>query len=919
MAHAIDPGRTMSQYVRTRWGAENGFPQGPVYSIAQTSDGYLWIGTEKGLVRFDGLKFQLIDSPASLQPALSHVLGLLADPDGSLWVRLRHPARTLLNYQAPDFVDFIGNWGHPRASVAAIGRSRGNGLLLWILEQEPRALVREGKKLAELAAPKGFSRSPVLSIAQTDSGDIWAGTRDAGLFRLRGGRTEAVIEGLPDPKVDSLVAVGNQLWVGTDSGIVRWDGTKLTKNGIPRALDGVEALAMIVDRDSNLWVGTNSRGLLRLSPRGVASLEEPGSSSNYAITALFEDREGDLWAGSAGGLERLRDSPFVTYSRPEGWPSEGGDPLFVDAGDRIWFAPVEGGLWRAALRGDQRLEHISGSGLDGLDHDVIYSIAGAPGELWVGRRQGGLTHLQYSDGGSTSSHTYTVADGLAQNSVFSVYRARDGAVWAGTLSGGVSLFRNGRFTNFTRGDGMVSNAVNAMLETSDGTMWFATPEGLNSLSKGEWKTWTTSQGLPAAKVNCLWEDSAGVLWAGTAAGLAFRGSGAFREATLGLAPREAVFGLAEDKLGSLWISTANHVLRVNRDKLLRGALAGGDIRQYGAADGLRGVEGVRRNRSVVADPAGRIWFSLNRGISVVDPARLKSNAVPAIAHIENIQADGKTIGLTGPIHIPGGRRRVTFAFTGLSLSVPERVRFRYRLDAFERDWGEPVSAREASYTNLPPGSYRFRLIASNPDGVWSGREESVAFEVDPLFWQTWWFLAASVGACLTAALALYRLRLHQMAGQLNMRFQERLAERTRIAQELHDTLLQGFLSASMQVHVAAEKLPGESEVRPLLGRVLQLMGQVIEEGRHAVRGMRSASNISFDLEQAFSQIQRELEPARDGSDEVNFRVIVEGQPKPLRPLLRDEVYRIGREALLNAFRHAQAASIDVELSYPPAA
>jgi signal transduction histidine kinase len=291
--------------------------------------------------------------------------------------------------------------------------------------------------------------------------------------------------------------------------------------------------------------------------------------------------------------------------------------------------------------------------------------------------------------------------------------------------------------------------------------------------------------------------------------------------------------------------------------------------------------------------------------------------VPAIAHIENIQADGKTIELTGPIHIPGGRRRVTFAFTGLSLSVPERVRFRYRLDAFERDWGEPVGAREASYTNLPPGSYRFRLIASNPDGVWSGREESVAFEVDPLFWQTWWFLAASVGACLAAALALYRLRLHQMAGQLNMRFQERLAERTRIAQELHDTLLQGFLSASMQVHVAAEKLPGESEVRPLLGRVLQLMGQVIEEGRHAVRGMRSASNISFDLEQAFSQIQRELEPARDGSDEVNFRVIVEGQPKPLRPLLRDEVYRIGREALLNAFRHAQAASIDVELSYSP--
>lgn len=223
---------------------------------------------------------------------------------------------------------------------------------------------------------------------------------------------------------------------------------------------------------------------------------------------------------------------------------------------------------------------------------------------------------------------------------------------------------------------------------------------------------------------------------------------------------------------------------------------------------------------MIEDPAGRIWFSLNRGISVVDPGRLKSNSALAIAHVQSISADGASIGLGQPVHIPGGHQRVTFGYAGLSLSVPERVRFRYRLDGFDHNWSEPAATREAVYTNLPPRSYRFRVIASNPDGVWSNEEEAVAFEGEPLVWQTWWFRASVVIACLMAALALYRRRLHQMTQRLNVRFEERLAERTRIAQELHDTLLQGFLSASMQVHVAADRLPPDSQIKPGLMRAL---------------------------------------------------------------------------------------------------
>jgi signal transduction histidine kinase len=265
------------------------------------------------------------------------------------------------------------------------------------------------------------------------------------------------------------------------------------------------------------------------------------------------------------------------------------------------------------------------------------------------------------------------------------------------------------------------------------------------------------------------------------------------------------------------------------------------------------------------------------------------------------------------VHIPGGHQRITFSYIGLILSVPDRVRYRYRLDGFDRDWSQPVADREAIYTNLPPRSYRFQVMATNPDGVWSANAAALAIEVDPLLWQAWWFRSAIVAACMAAILAIYRMRLRQMTLRTNLRFQERLAERTRIAQELHDTLLQGFVSASMQVHVAADRLPEDSGVKPALTRAMELMRQVIEEGRNAVRGLRSTQSPSLDLEHAFARIQQEFVAGQQ--DEVKFRVIVDGEPRPLHPVLRDEVYKIGREALINAFRHAHAKKIEMELKY----
>ncbi len=897
-AYGIDPNRAISQYIHDRWSAEQGFPRGPVYAISQSSDGYLWIGTEAGMVRFDGLNFLLLrDIPGA--PYIPAVLGLSPDDEGNMWVRVVGPR--LLLYRDGVFSDPIAQLKLPYANVTAMGRTNQGAVIFSSLERE--AITWRNGRFESVSRTPILSRSPWLSIAQTGDGAIWMGTRDAGLFRLFEGRTTQIVDGLPDTKINCLLTVGNNLWVGTDTGIALWNGTGLTSAGIPPSLNRFQALALARDRDGNIWIGTDSRGLLRLNAQGLSAADTGGGTSGGAITAIFEDREGDLWVGSANGIERYRDGEFVTYSSTEGLPSDSNGPVYVDDSGRTWFAPIDGGLcW---LKGAQ-----NGCVTEaGLGKDIVYSIAGGDGELWVGRQRGGLTRISLAN---LHVSTYTRSQGLSQDSVYSVYRTADGTVWAGTLSGGVSEYKDDHFTTYTTADGLASNMVTSIVRGPDGAMWFATPEGLSSLSNRRWRTILGKDGLPSPNVNCVFEDSAGVLWIGTTQGLALRDSAGIRvpkEEPAAL--HEQILGIAEDKTGSLWFETSNHVLRVNRRKLLSGALAEGDAREYGLADGLHGTEGVKRQRSVIADSLGRIWFSLNRGLSVVDPARISSNSVPPIVHVQTIFADGASISLQGPVRIPARPQRITFGFAGLGLAVPERVRYRYWLEGYDSGWSEPVAAREAVYTNLPPNSYRFRVIASNPEGVWSGAEASIPFEIDRLFWQTWWFALGFAVSLGLAFLALYYLRMHQLTRRLQVRFEERLAERTRIARELHDTLLQGFLSASMQLHLAADQLPPDSPVKPRLSRVLELVGQVIDEGRNAVRGLRLSHSVSLDLEHAFSGIQEELGFA----GKADFSLVVEGEPRPLRPILRDEVYRIGREALVNAYRHSQAKNIDMEIEY----
>jgi len=903
-ARALDPNHTLSQYLREQWTTDSNFPGGAIDAITQTSDGYLWMGTEKGLVRFDGVNFRLTSSFSEFSG--EPVSGLTTDGEGRLCVILWSAG--VMCHRDGKFVNLASILRRTTLEVISSWRKEDGALVLTdILDG---ILLVRGENVQVLAPPILLPPSLVLALAETRDGKIWLGTATAGLFYFAEGRSTRV-KGVSDKKINCLLPIGDrELWVGTSKGLYRWNGTVLGRVRLPQALDDVQVLALLRDHDGNVWAGT-TRGLLRINASGV-SVSDQGAFESGGINALFEDREGNLWAGGGRGLERIRDTTFVTYTPAPGSPPSNQDgPVYVDSENRTWFAPAGGGLY---VMKDGQAQAIKSS----LLHDeVAYSITGRKNEIWIGTQRSGLKRFEYGNE-LTGGKTYTQANGLAENSVFAVYQSQDGAVWAGTLTSGVSKFKDGKFVTYTTADGLASNTVSAILDTRDGTVWFATPNGLSALSRGHWTTYATENGLPSNSVNCLFEDSAGVLWIGTSRGLAFFKSGRVqvpRDTPDSL--REDAFGMSEDKEGWLWIATSDHVLRVSNQKLSSGVFGSAEVREYGAADGLPSTKGVKRSRSVVADSQGRIWFSTSRGVSVVDPSHIMNNPAPALPHVEAIMADNDPIAVSELVRIPSSRKRITFRYSGLSLAVPERIRFRYSLDSFDRGWSEPTAAREAIYTNLSPRSYRFRVIASNSYGQWNGSEAAVSLDVDPAFWQTWWFRVSSVAAFLALLWALYQLRLRQVAQQFNMRLEERVSERTRIARDLHDTLLQSFHGLLFRLQAARNLFPGRpAEAIQTLDGAITRAEQAIAEGRDAIQGLRPAPPAQNDLAQLLTAMGQELAGSQDaGRGSPNFSVTVEGARQTLSPILQDEIYRIAREVIGNAFRHASASEIEAEIRY----
>jgi len=897
-ARALDPNRPTSQYVREQWTTETRFPGGGVNGITQTADGYLWIGTDRGLIRFDGFNFRPISFASIATASNVPILQLLTDAGGKLWVR---PQGADLVRQKDGKFESVK---YGPIAITALSKDNHDGVLVSDIEQGTFRFMEDHVENLGPASPP-----VVVSLAETADGKIWMGTLGAGLFLLTSGRATYVNAGWPDRKINCLMAIGSdELWVGTDTGLYRGNGENFRRIELPSFLGNVQVLSLLRDRDSNIWVGT-TRGLLRINAKGISFSEENELRDGGGIKALFEDREGNLWIGGARGLGRIRDSAFVTYSSVSDRRFEHNGPVYVDPEGRTWMAPAQGGLY---VLQNGRVQPVTAI----PPNEVVYSISGRTDVVWVGRQRGGLTRLRFRNG-AIASRSYTTANGLAQNSVYAVHESLDGSVWAGTLNGGVSKFKDGHFTTYTTSDGLASNTASSILETRDGAMWIATPRGLSAFSNGQWRTYTTVEGLPSPEVNCLFEDSSGTLWSGTSAGLAFLASNRFQvphESPDVL--REQIVGMAEDKSRKFWIATSDHVLRVPRDKLVSGVVKAADARQYDQADGLESTQGVKRSQSVVSDSAGRIWFSLRSGLSVVDPSHIRDHSVPALPHIEAITADSNPVNLAGSVRIPASPKRITFEYTGLSLAVPGRIRFRYFLEGFDRSWSEPVATRTAVYTNLGAHSYRFRVLASNSEGLWSESEAAIGFEVEPTAWQTWWFRTSSGALVLLLVWCVYLYRLHQLAKEFNIRLEERVGERTRVARELHDTLLQSFHGLLLRFQAATNLLPERpAEARKTLESAIDQAAQAITEGRDAVQGLRSSTVVASDFALTINTLGQELASLETNPNAARFHVEVEGTPQNLHPILRDEVYRIAGEAMRNAFRHAQAQRIEVEIRY----
>lgn len=898
-ASALDGKRSLAQYVHNIWGVDKGYIGGAVYAMAQSADGLLWLGTEHGLVRFDGFEFTLIQAPLTDQRRIGAVRGLIEDADGTLWIRLDGPR--LLRYRDGVFEDAATKLSFFDVVLTAMSRDNAGNMLLWGTQ----------KKLLRFRGPHFqplLSHEPadvmMISIVESTTGSLWLGSRDSGLYRVDNGEA---IQVLPDAWLGSVNALAPSehggVWIGAETGLHLWENGVQVPLEIPGQLRHAPVFALVRDHQHNIWVGTDN-GMYRLDSERKVVTGFYRRPDDPRISSIYEDNEGALWFAGSHSIERFRDGMFMAFPSSEIALNDISGPVFADDVNRTWFAPVTGGLFCLERGSVKRIP------VTGLGNDVIYSIDGQKDELWLGRQHGGLTELKRRNG-QWVSRTFTERDGLAQDSVYTVTRAHDGSVWAGTVSGGISVLWNGRFKTYAMNNGLRSNAIFSSLEAADKKMWFTSSAGLLSFDGDRWVTYPAVAVVPRLDLLTVFEDSSRVLWVGTSRGLArFEGHQIEVLHNLPQILREEILNIGQDSMGFLWVVTGQHVLQIDRTKLMSGNLQKEDVMSYGGDDGLIETQGVRRNRSLVSDPTGRIWFSSLHSLAVADVSGAAEYSQPVRVRLDSVSAEGIYSEAKQNLNLPSNTRSIAFRYGGTNLGMPERTRFRYQLDGLDQSWSAAASSRQVVFTPLSPGTHTFHIMASNAFGVWNGPESNVMFHVQPALWQTWYF--RTLGAILAAALcvALYRFRLMQVTGQLNRRFQDRLAERTRIAQDLHDTLLQGVIGTAMHLDVLQDNLPDDSPARQTVQQLLKQMRQSTEEGRAALRGLRTVDN-SVNIETAFERMVNELRTSESSESLVK----VQGRPALLKTVVFDEVYRIGREAYINSASHASAKRIEIAVEY----
>jgi signal transduction histidine kinase/ligand-binding sensor domain-containing protein len=915
-AFALDPALDVNQYVHTSWRTRDGFGQGRIHAMTQTPDGYLWLGSEFGLLRFDGVRtVPWLEITGQDLPS-SDIISLVVARDGALWIGT---SKGLVSWKDGRLTSYPELAGHfifallqdGEGAVWAAGMAIPVGKLCTIRKGSAQCQGQDGR----------FGRG-VLDLYADSHGNVWGGVFDglwrwnAGVPQFHGLRGKNSVMGFAEDEDGSLL-------IGGAGGLVRLTEGRTEAYSRPGIAPDLIAYRMLRDRNGGLWIGTFNRGLVHARAGRTDSFTHLDGLSGDAVGALLQDREGNLWVATDEGLDRFREPAVATLSVPQGlsgaavlsvlaakdgsvWLTSGGglnrwadgqitsprtgpgtpdgkvdglvpQSLFQDRSGRFWVSTVR----RLGYLENERFTFLGGAPA-GLVRAFAEDTAGT---LWMANQDAGL--IGVSQGKVVQQIPWT---GLAHADFANALIADQvrGGLWIGFFRGGITYVRDGRVrASYTAADGLGGGFVSSFRMDPDGTLWTATEGGLSRLKDGRLATLTKKNGLPCDTVQWIMDDDAGFAWLYTACGLV-------------RVPRSEM---------EAWAAAVDGRANEGAKQVFHATV-------FDLSDGVRThPRGTGISPMVARSSDGRLWFVPFDGVSVLDPRHLALNPLPPPLHIEQITADRKTYG-TGsagsrPLSLPALIRDLQIDYTALSLAAPEKVRFRYRLEPRDRDWQDAGPRRQAFYTDLRPGNYRFRMTASNNSGVWNEAGTSLDFSISPAYYQTAWFRLAGLAAFAALLAALYRLRLRQATRQVRMRMEVRLDERERIARDLHDTLLQSVQGLILKFDAVGKRIPRGDPARQAIEETLDRADEILAEGRDRVRSLRGSAAALSDLPAAFQRIAKE---AAHGSA-TTFRSVVEGRARDLNPTVLEESFSIGREALLNALAHSGALHVELEIAY----
>ncbi len=766
---ALDPAKKITQYIHDSWGIEEGLPQNTVNAVIRTRDGYLWLGTQEGLARFDGVRFETFDNRGTPQLLNNLIRALYEDRGGNLWIGTQGGGLTCLNKEDGTFATFTVKHGLSNDRVRVVCEDRGRNL--WIGTDNGLNRMTDGK-FTIFTDREGLSGNRVRSICEDSEGNLWIGTFAGGLNRLKDGEftTYTTGEGLSDNRVRCIVEDREgTLWIGTyGGGLNRLKNGEFTAYTTKEGLTGDRIMSILEDRDGNLWIGTDGGGLNRLEDGKFTAYTTREGLSNDFVWSIREDTEGSLWIGTGGGgLNRLKEGTFTPYTTREGL-----------SGDFVWSIDEDrqGNRWIGTNSGLNRLDKSGGNVTvyttrQGLSDDTVRSVfEDRGGNLWVGT-DNGLNRLK--DGKFT---TYTTGDGLSNRFVKVLYEDRAGNLWIGTNGGLNRRDRSdGKFTTYTIEDGLSHNIVRAISEGREGILWIGTDIGLNRLDTkdGTITVYTTRDGLSSDIVRAIAGDGEGGLWLGTrGGGLNRLKDGKFTPVTTkhGLFD-DSVFKILDDGGGNLWMSCNKGIFRVAKRDLVdlcEGKRTSLRCVSYNEKDGMKSREcNGGRQPAGCKGADGKLWFPTTKGAVMVDPAAMNTRRPPPPVKIEKILVDNKNVGdyfaLKGDkIELSPGKEHLEIRYTGLSLLEPDNVRFKYIMEGFDQEWRDVGTRRTAYYTKLPPGEYIFRVAARNKNGPWNKTGASVFLYLEPYFYQAWWFYPLCAAVLGLLVFTGFRIRVRRL-------------------------------------------------------------------------------------------------------------------------------------------------------------